>query len=94
MKKKGFTLIELIVSIVLVSVVLVSLLGSLLQIRNAYTTIHENSDILVYSSSIARVINNDLSKNNGIRFVSCETDGSKCYLILGNDDRRELTLTE
>ena len=94
MKKKGFTLIELIVSIVLVSVVLVSLLGSLLQIRNAYSAIHENSDIIVYSSSIARVVNNDISKNNGIRFVSCENDGRKCYLILGNDDRRELTLTE
>ena len=57
--KKGFTLIELIISIVLVSIVMISLLSSLIQLRKTYNTIHENSDILVYSSSIARVINND-----------------------------------
>ena len=51
MNKKGFTLIEIIVSIVLVSVVLVSLLASLIQLRKTYSVIHEDSDIIVYSSS-------------------------------------------
>ena len=45
MKKKGFTLIEVIVSIVLVSVVLVSLIASLIQLKHTYDVIHENSDV-------------------------------------------------
>ena len=63
--RKGFTLVELIVSIVLVSVVLVALVGSLLQLRSAYTVVHENSDVIVYTSSISRVINSDINDNNG-----------------------------
>ena len=46
--------------------------------------------IIIYTSSISRVINSDINDNNGIKFVSCETDGRKCSLILGNDERREL----
>ena len=93
MNKKGFTLIEIIVSIVLVSIVMISLLGSLIQLRSTYTVIHENSDVIVYSSSITRVINNDLALNNGIRYVSCEaTSGQECDMILGNDSNRKLQI--
>lgn len=92
MNKKGFTLIEVIVSIVLVSVVLISLLGSLIQLRSTYTLIHENSDVLVYTSSISRVINNDMMNNNGIRYVSCNNDGNICNIVLGNDSRRKLEI--
>ena len=94
MKKKGFTLIEVIVSIVLVSVVLVSLIASLIQLKHTYDVIHENSDVLVYSSSATRVINNDLMANNGIKYVACSEDGKSCDLILGNDERRRLEITE
>ena len=45
MKKRGFTLLEVIVSIVLVSVVMISLLASLIQLNETYNIIHENSDI-------------------------------------------------
>ena len=92
--KKGFTLVEVIVSIVLVSVVMVSMLASLTKLRDTYTVIHENSDVLVYTSSIARVINNDLMKNNGIRYSNCSIDGKKCDLILGNDEKRSLEILE
>lgn len=92
MNKKGFTLIEVIISIVLVSIVMVSLLGSLIQLRQTYTLIHEDSDIIVYTSSISRVINNDLALNNGIRYATCSADGKKCDIILGNDQKRSLEI--
>lgn len=92
MNKKGFTLIEVVVSIVLVSIVLVSMMATLLRLRDTYSVIHENSDVIVYSSSIARVINNDLNNNNGIRYASCSNNGKECDLILGNDDRRKLEI--
>ena len=94
MSKKGFTLVEVIVSIVLVSVIMVSLLATLVKLRDTYTVIHENSDVIVYTSSIARVINNDLMKNNGIRYANCEIEGKKCELILGNAEKRKLEIIE
>ena len=94
MNKKGFTLVEVIVSVVLVSVIMVSMLASLVKLRDTYTVIHENSDVIVYTSSIARVINNDLMKNNGIRYSSCTMDGRKCELILGNDSKRRIDILE
>ena len=94
MKKKGFTLVEVIISIILVSVVLVSLLATLVKLRETYSVIHENSDVIVYSSSIARVINNDFVINNGIRYVECDSQGKVCDMVLGNDERRRLEIRE
>ena len=94
MKKQGFTLIEVVVSIVLVSIVMISLLSSLLQLRSTYSVIHEDSDIIVYSSSISRVINNDIAKNNRIRYISCNVEKTNCDLILGNDSRRVLEISK
>ena len=69
MNKKGFTLIEVILSIVLVSVVLTSMLATLVKLRENYSIVNENTDALIYSSSVSRILNNDLSKN-GDKFVA------------------------
>ena len=92
MKKRGFTLLEVIVSIVLVSVVMISLLASLIQLNETYNIIHENSDILVYNASVTRVINNDLSNNLGIRYISCNEDNLSCDFVLGNDSKRKIEI--
>ncbi len=93
MNKKGFTLIEVIVSVVLVSIVMVSLLSSLIQLRKTYSLVHENTDIVVYTSSIARVINNDLSNNNGIKMITCSSN-TKCEMKMGNDTNRTIEILE
>ncbi len=90
--EKGFTLVEVIISIVLVSIILVSMLTTLVKLKEVYSDVHENSDALVYSSSIARIINNDVMNNNGIRYVTCDTYGKSCNIILGNDRRRVLEI--
>lgn len=94
MNKKGFTLIEVIVSIVLVSVVMTSLLATLVQIKNAQTIVHENSDAIIYASSITRILNNDIIENNGIRYISCleRNSNSSCDMILGNGKKRHLSI--
>ena len=51
MNKKGFTLIELIVSITLVSIILVSLLATLVKLKQTYEVIEEDSDIRIYKVS-------------------------------------------
>ncbi len=92
MNKKGFTLVEVIVSVVLVSVILVSLLTTLVKLRESYTVVHENSDVVIYSSSISRIINNDLIDNNGVRYATCNSTGTECELILGNEKKRKLEI--
>ena len=91
-RRNGFTLVEVIVSIVLVSSILVSMLTTLVKLKELYNEIHENSDALVYSSSIARIINNDIMNNNGIRYATCNSEGNLCEIILGNDNRRRIEI--
>ncbi len=69
MNKKGFTLVELIVSIVLVSVVMVSMLMALVKLRENYSTVNENANALVYSNAASRIINNDILQNDGIKVM-------------------------
>ena len=90
MNKKGFTLIELIVSIVLVTVILVSLLATLVKLKQTYEVIEEDSDIRIYSASISRHINNDIITNKGITSGTCNEEGSRCELKLKNGEERVL----
>lgn len=94
MNKKGFTLVEVIMSIVLVSVVLTFMLASLVKLRNTYSEVNENTDALIFSSSISRIINNDLSDNGGIRYVGCNIEGDICDIILTNSKRRRIVIID
>lgn len=92
MNKKGFTLIELIVSITLVSIILVSLLSTLVKLKQTYEVIEEDSDIRIYSASISRYINNDIIYNKGISNGTCSADKSKCTFKLKNGEERTLEI--
>lgn len=92
MNKKGFTLFEVIVSIVLISIVLVSMMATLVKIKDSYEIVYENSDALIYSSSIARIMNNDFEKNGGIRYIDCNYDGNTCDITLNNDQKRKIEI--
>ena len=94
MNKKGFTLIELIVSIVLVSIVLVSMTGTLVKLKETYNVVNEDADARIYGATISKIINDDLLKNNGIRDVSCsnDTDMSSCDIVLGTNQKRTLEI--
>lgn len=92
MNKKGFTLIELIVSITLVSIILVSLLATLVKLKQTYEVIEEDSDIRIYSASISRHINNDIINNKGISRGTCNEEGTKCELKFKNGEERTLEI--
>ncbi len=94
MNKKGFTLVELIVSIVLVSVIMVSMLMALVKLRENYNTINENANALVYSNAASRIINNDILQNDGIKNVSCSANHLNCDMVLGNGNKRQLQIVE
>jgi len=99
MKRNGFTLVELLMSITLVSIVLVSMLGTLVKLKNVYALSNNDTEIRVYGASISRAINNDIIKNTGIdELNSCSKVGSdsiyesSCTFSLNNGLNRKLTL--
>lgn len=94
MNKKGFTLIEVIVSVVLVSIVMVSLTATLVEIKKKSGTVASNTDAVIYSGIMARVLNSDVASHNGIKFIECEPNGSKCGLVLGDNEKRTIQIID
>lgn len=94
MNKKGFTLIELVVSLILISIVLVSMMGTLVKLRQTYSLVNEDADARIYGALIAKVVNEDLLINNGIRTITCSNaeDISYCDIVLGNNKKRTLEI--
>lgn len=94
MNKNGFTLIELIVSIVLVSIVLVSMTGTLVKLKETYNVVNEDADARIFGATISKIINDDFLKNNGIRDISCSNDEdmSSCEIVLGTNQKRTLEI--
>ena len=90
MKKNGFTLIELIISITLVGVILISMIGTLIRLKQSYNIINEDIEARTYSAVISKVINEHFMKNNGVKSVTC-TD-TACNITLGNNKAMLLEL--
>ena len=94
MKRKGFTLVELIVSIVLVGIVLASMIGTLLSLKNTYNVVNEDMEARTYSTLVSKIINEHIMKNNGIKDYDCA--GNKCVMTLGtldkNGNNKKMTL--
>lgn len=94
MNKKGFTLIELIVSIILVSIVLVSMTGTLVKLKDTYSLVYEDADARIYGATISKIINDDLLTSNGIKTIDCSDDGkvNTCEILMGNNQKRTLEI--
>lgn len=92
MNKKGFTTIEIVVSISLVAIILIPLLASLVKLREDYSKIDDDSDVRIIGSSIVRIINNDIIKNEGIKTIECSE--KLCEIELNNNSTRTIKLRE
>ena len=91
MKKQGFTLMELILSIVLVSVIIITMIGTLLKIRESYSIINQNIQARTYKALVAKVINEHFIKNGGVKNITCVSD-KKCEILLGNNKSMNLEI--
>ena len=90
MKKNGFTLIELIISIALVGIILASMIGTLISLRDTYGVINEDVEARTYSALVSKVINEHMMKNNGIKTYSCSD--TVCYIKLGTNKEMVLEI--
>lgn len=86
---KGMTLVEIIISIVLISIVLLFLFALLVTVNDINTESEVNSSYLINKSLILKNIEEDLSKAKSIKLSKCEVSNfytSYNTLSLTNDD--------
>lgn len=83
--KKGFTLVELAISVALLSVVMIFLLNFLKQINEEDVGIDDVSNLILNKNVISETINKDIHNNGGIQAVSCTS--ATCDITLNNVTR-------
>lgn len=92
MKKNGFTLIEIAISITLLSVVLLFVVNFLTFIRDDEGSISYETKLELTKNLVSKSINEDIKKNSGIKTLSCSE--YSCLITLNNDEERSLSIDE
>ena len=90
MKKNGFTLVELTISIALLSVIMIFLLNFLTLVKKEDVGIEETTSMEIDKSVISKTINSDILKENYINTFSC-TD-VLCSVTLKSGAKRTITI--
>lgn len=90
MKKNGFTLVELTISIALLSVVMIFLLNFLTLVKKEDVGIEETTNMEIDKSVISKTINSDILKENNINTLSCTE--VLCDITLKSGAKRSITI--
>ncbi len=85
MNKKGFTLIELTISIVLLSLIMVFMFNFLGEIRKNEDSIEDNTNMIILRNDISKYINEDIRNNLGIKDIKCCIDNICTYECSNNN---------
>lgn len=85
MNKKGFTLIELMVSIGLISIMLVFMMNTLVKLRDTSIASGIETNLQVGQAIITNAVNKDVLENTGILSVKDELGNSVCNGILSTN---------
>jgi len=91
MNKKGFTIVELVISIVLLSIVMVFMLTFMSELRGKEDVMEEDTDMLLNTTIISKKINEDILKRGGVNSINCTT--TDCEFNFKNNKNTTLTLT-
>lgn len=84
---KGMTMVEMLVSIALISVVLILLMSLFLTSRDLYNKSKNQSDFNILSSTIIKAVSDDI-ENYGLYSVSNKSDGSDALVLTFNTFRK------
>lgn len=86
MNKKGMTLVEIIISIVLISIVLIFLFSLLVNVRDINSSSEVNTTYLINKALILKNIEEDLSKREGTEITVSQCEIKNLYSNYNNDD--------
>lgn len=92
LNKKGMTLVEVIVSISLISLVLIFLMGLFINIRGTYNRSKIQSDYEILNANIIKAVGDDI-ENYGLYSVEY-LDPTKSAVVLTYDEFRPTNLSE
>lgn len=93
MNKKGFTLVELLTSIVLSSTVLILLLQVLLTLKDLYINDSIKTELLIKKSNIVKRINSTFEESSIRTIRNCDSNSNNCLkFTLVNGSEYELSL--
>ena len=81
MNKKGITLVEIIISIVLISIVLIFLFSLLITVKDINDESEVNSTYLINKSLILKNIESDLDKASSVKLEECTAKSGSSYKI-------------
>lgn len=88
MNKKGMTLVEIIISIVLISIVLIFLFSLLITVNDINKESEVNSTYLINKSLILKNIETDFDNASSVKLTTC-TNGVKDFYTSYNPDDLE-----
>lgn len=91
--KKGMTMVEIIVSVALISIVLIFLMNLFVKVRSTYAQSKAQSDYEILVSNVIKAIGDDIDKY-GLRSVKYKDEGSKSSIILEFNSFRPTQLSE
>lgn len=91
MNKNGFTIVELIISVTILSIVMVFALNLLVVLKEKETSLDTDTDMVLNQAFVSKKINGDIFKNGGIKSLNCTT--TKCDFTFNNEEKKTLTLT-
>lgn len=86
MNKKGMTLVEIIISIALISIVLIFLFSLLVNVRDINSSSEVNTTYLINKALILKNIEEDLSKREGTEITVSQCEIKNLYSNYNNDD--------
>ena len=86
MNKKGMTLVEIIISIALISIVLIFLFSLLVNVRDINSSSEVNTTYLINKALILKNIEEDLSKKEGTEITVKKCAITDLYSNYGNGD--------
>lgn len=89
MNEKGFSLVEIMATFILISVVLVMLTELLLSLKDIYKEGDFKTTLLINQANIERKINKDLFASSSLSFSSC---GTNCLKITTPYGEKQLSV--
>lgn len=93
LNKKGITMVEIIVSVALISIVLSFLMALFVKVRATYNQSKIQSDYEILVANVIRSIGDDI-ENYGLREVDYISSGNKGAIILTFNSFRKTNLSE
>lgn len=91
MNKKGFTLVEISISVTLLSLVMVFMFKLISIIKTDENSISLETDLLMTKTILSKSINEDIKTSRGIKSLTCTS--SLCNIVLNDNNSRTLQVT-